>query len=104
MEAAALSYLVYGSAGVAAAAGIYGLLTSRTIMRLLVSIELLFNSVVLAAAFTGFMLSAGPGFYSLLIAVIVLTIVEMAVIVALVVLLFRRKQSLELDALKEVGG
>ncbi len=95
---------VYAAIIASTATGIYGVMTSKTLIRLLVSIELFFNSIVLSAAYIGYTLGVDPGFYSLLIAIILLTIAEMAVIVALVVLLYRRKKTLELDAMMELKG
>ncbi len=100
----ALALTVYLAALVGSAAGIYGVLSSRTLLRLVVSIEVLFNSVILSAAYIGFVSGADPGFYSLLIATIALTIAEIAIVAAILVLVYRRKGSLDVDLLREVRG
>jgi NADH:ubiquinone oxidoreductase subunit K len=104
MDAAVLAVMVYLAATVSAAAGIYGVLASRSLLKLLVSIEILFNSVVLSAAYIGAVSRAGPGFYSLLLATIVLTIAEIAIVAAILVLVYRRRRSLSTDLLRELKG
>ncbi len=84
--------------------GLYGMLTSKNLVRLLISIEVLFNSVILEAAYIGYLAGLSPGFYSLLITVIALTIAEIAIVIALVALSYRRKKSLEIDVFREARG
>ncbi len=96
--------LVYAAALVGAASGIYGVMASRSLLKLLVSIEVLFNSIILTAAYIGVVVHAGPGFYSLLLATIVLTIAEIAVVAAILVLVYRRRRSLGVEALRELRG
>jgi len=104
MEQELVTVLVFAATLVGAAAGVYGVTSSRTLIRLLVSIELLFNAVILASAYIGSIVGADPGFYSLLLATIVLTIAEIAIVTAILVLVYRTKGSLSADALREVKG
>lgn len=104
MNGAAMAVLVYLAAAVTAAAGLYGIMSSRSLLKLLVSIEVLFNSVILSAAYIGAVARAGPGFYSLLLATIVLTIAEIAIVAAILVLVYRRRKSLATDLLRELRG
>lgn len=104
MDGVATAVLVYAAALVGAASGIYGVTSSRSLLKILVSIEVLFNSIILTAAYIGVVVHAGPGFYSLLLATIVLTIAEIAVVAAILVLVYRRRRSLEVDALRELRG
>jgi len=104
VDGVATAVLVYAAALVGAASGIYGVTSSRSLLKILVSIEVLFNSIILTAAYIGVVVHAGPGFYSLLLATIVLTIAEIAVVAAILVLVYRRRRSLEVDALRELRG
>lgn len=99
-----MAVLVYAASVAAASAGLYGVMTSKTLVRLLISVEMIFNSVILSATFIGYVVGVDPGFYSLLIATIVLTIAEIAIVSALLVLVYRRKYSLDVDALREIKG
>lgn len=104
MNGVLTAVLVYAAALVGAASGIYGVMASRSLLKLLVSIEVLFNSIILTAAYIGVVVHAGPGFYSLLLATIVLTIAEIAVVAAILVLVYRRRRSLGVEALRELRG
>ena len=100
----AAGVMVYLAALVASAAGVYGVMASRSLVRLLASIEVFFNSVILSAAYIGYLVGADPGFYSILIATIVLTIAEIAIVAAILVLVYRRKGSLDAEVLREIKG
>lgn len=104
MEPALVAVMVYVAAVVSSAAGIYGIVTSRSLLRLLVSIEVLFNSIIASAAYIGVVSRAGPGYYSLLLATIVLTIAEIAVVAAILVLVYRKRRSLATGLLRELKG
>ncbi len=104
MNGFTVAVLVYSAALVGSAAGIYGVMSSRSLLKLLVSIEVLFNSIILSAAYIGVLIGAGPGFYSLLLATIVLTIAEIAIVAAILVLVYRRKRSVQTDLLRELRG
>ncbi|WP_153801341.1 NADH-quinone oxidoreductase subunit NuoK [Hyperthermus butylicus] len=95
---------VFLAALVASAMGIYGAITARNVIRLLVSIEIIFNSVLLEVAYIGFLSGLSVGFYSLLVTVIALTIAEIAIVIALTVLAFRKKQSLDMESMTEARG
>ena len=100
----AVALLVYVAAVAGSTAGVYGVLSSRSLLRLIVSIEVLFNSIILSAAYIGYVAGADPGFYSLLIATVALTIAEIAIVAAILVLVYRRKRSLDVDLLREIRG
>jgi len=104
VEGTTLAVLVYLAALVSSMAGIYGVMTARSIVKLLISIEILFNSVVLTASYIGVVTGADPGFYSLLLATIVLTIAEIAIVAALLILVYREKKNLSTDLLTELKG
>jgi len=104
LDPVATAVLVYAAAVVSSAAGIYGIMTSKSLLRLLVSIETFFNSVILSAAYIGVVSRAGPGYYSLLLATIVLTIAEIAIVAAILVLVYRRRRSLATGLLRELKG
>jgi len=104
VEPALVAVMVYAAAVVSSAAGIYGIVTSRSLLRLLVSIEVLFNSIIASAAYIGVVSRAGPGYYSLLLATIVLTIAEIAVVAAILVLVYRKRRSLATGLLRELKG
>lgn len=106
MNGEILAALVYTAAVITGSAGLYGLLTARSLLRLLVSAELLFNTIVLIAIYIGAVApSAGSsGFYSVLLTVIALTIVEMAILLAIVVLIYRTRKTLAVKDLREAKG
>ncbi len=104
MDRAFQTFLVFAATMIGASSGIYGIMSSRTLIRLLVSIELLFNSVIMASAYIGTIVGADPGFYSLLLATIVLTIAEIAIVAAILVLVYKTRRSLRTDLLREVKG
>ncbi|KSW12072.1 hypothetical protein CF15_04655 [Pyrodictium occultum] len=104
MNGEALTLLVYLTALVAGMSGLYGVMTARSLVKLFISVEVFFNSVVLTAAYTGLVAGARPGFYSVLLATIMLTIAEIAVVAALLILVYRKKRSMSVDLLKETRG
>ena len=73
--------------------GAYGALTSRSAIKVLVSIEILFNGVVLAAL----ALSSSAPLGGLLLVVFSVTLgsVEVGVLVSVLVLLYRRLRSVD---------
>jgi NADH-quinone oxidoreductase subunit K len=83
--------------------GIYGVLTRRHIIGMLISIELMLNAAnINLAAFARFKApdpTAGPLFGLFIIAV---TACEMAVALAIVVSLYRRHKNLDADRLREL--
>jgi NAD(P)H-quinone oxidoreductase subunit 4L len=100
----AADIIVFLAGVIVSTLGLYGLFTSKNIVRLLVSIEVLFNSIILEAAYIGYLAGLTPGFYSLLIVVISLTITEIAIVVALVALAYRRKKGLGMELFEEARG
>jgi len=96
--------LIYVAAVTASASGIYGIMVSRGLIRLLVSMEVLFNSIILTAAYIGIVVGADPGFYSLLLATIVLTIAEIAILTAILILVYKRKHDISLEAVRRLKG
>ena len=106
MNGELLAALVYAATVIAGSAAIYGILTAQSLLRLLVSIEVLFNVVVLSAAYIGVVASSSSkaGFYSVLLTVIILTIAEMAILLAIVVLIYRTRKTLAVKDLREAKG
>ncbi len=97
----ALGQVAMVVAAVMAGIGVYGLSASQNLIRQLLSVEVLFNSVLLLVVV---LLSFNPVDATLFS--IVLTAVvsgEVIVIVAIVVSLFRRVRSLESTVLEEEG-
>ncbi len=91
------------------AIGVYGVLTSANVLRMLVSIETLFNGVIVALLLS--MLARGSGTISLIVdtgilvlAAVILTAVEVAVLAAIILLLYRTKQTVGVEDLKELRG
>jgi len=84
--------------------GTYSLLTSKNIVRIIVSIETLFNGFVLSIIVIG--IQTGLIYDSALFAstVIVLTTVEIAVLAAALVLLYHKRRSIMVEDLKEIRG
>ncbi len=105
----AIPVLVSWLAAVLVALGIYGALVSRNAIRILASIELMFNGVVLAIVSlivfsmqtpTAPVLDASM----LILFAIVLTAVEVAVLAAIILLLFRSKKSVSTESIAELRG
>lgn len=85
-------YLV--TSAILTALGAYGALVSRSAIKALISLEILFNGVVLGAlALTSS--SAPLGGFVLVIFSVVLGSVEVGVLVSILVLLFRRFRSVD---------
>ncbi|NPA04715.1 MAG: hypothetical protein GXO09_01290, partial [Crenarchaeota archaeon] len=68
-------------------AGIYGILVSRNMIRLLICVETLFNAILLSIVAVGASTSRLTSFGLLGLMAIVLTAVEVAVLTAVLVLL-----------------
>lgn len=87
------------------AIGIYGLLTRRNLIGLLLSVEVLLNGANLNfAAFAHFRAAdpvAGAIFPVFVMAV---SACEMAVALAIVISLYRRRRNLDVEALEELHG
>lgn len=87
------------------AIGVYGALTRRHIVGMLISVELMLNAAnINFIAFAHFRPgdhTAGPIFTTFVIAV---AACEMAVALAIVVSMHRRHRNLDIDTLKELHG
>lgn len=85
------------------AIGIYGVLTRRHLVGMLISIEIMLNATIINfIAFSHFKASdstAGPVFSLFIIAI---AACEMAVALAIVVSMYRRHRDLDVDSLKEL--
>jgi NADH:ubiquinone oxidoreductase subunit K len=88
--------------------GVYSVLTSRNLMRMMASLEVTFNGVLLIVIVLAvYTYSLGyPGAYAglLVLAAIVLTAVEVAVLAAAILLTYRVKGSVMVDKVKELRG
>jgi NADH:ubiquinone oxidoreductase subunit K len=85
--------------------GIYGILTRRNLIGILLSVELMLNAAninfVAFARFTEGDSLAGPVFTIFIMAV---SASEMAVALAILILMYRRHKNLDADALEELHG
>lgn len=100
------TYWVLGVSAVVFAIGVYGLLTSRNMIRMLLSAEVIFNASLLAlltlsveTPYPGPVLGGDLALLSIAIAA-----AEVGVIVSVAVLLFRLKSTLDVYELKTVEG
>jgi len=84
--------------------GTYNLLTSKNIIRIIVSIEALLNGFVLSIVVVGIQTKLIYDSALFASTVIVLTTVEIAVLTAALVLLYHRKHSIMVEDLKEIKG
>ena len=87
--------------------GSYSLLTSRNLIRVLVSIEAMFNGVLvlvllLAAISTVYASPLEPAM--LVVFAVALTAVEVAVLTAIILLTYRSKGSIAVDKVRELKG
>ena len=84
------------------ALGSYGALTHRSAIRILISIELMFNAelLVLVALST---VSPSSGM-TLALFMIALTASEIGVVISIIVLLFRKYRSLDISRIRSVRG
>ncbi len=93
--------LVIVTAVVVASVGVYGLTSSRNFVRQLLSLEVIFNAIILLIAV---MLASGPAVATFLLVVLVLIVSgEVVVIMALVISAYRSGKSLESEILGEEG-
>jgi len=98
--------MVLGSIGVAAvlfALGAYGAITHRSVIRMLISLELMFNAVLLLLVVLALLRAPLDG-YILAMTVIALASSEIGVVVSIVVLLFRRLGSTDVTQAKTLKG
>lgn len=74
--------------------GAYGALTSRSAVKVLISLEIMFNGAVLAALLLTSSTAPGAGFQLVLFAV-ALGSVEVGVLVSILILLYRRMRTVD---------
>lgn len=83
------------------AIGIYGLTSSNNLVRQLLSVEVIFNGVLLLMAIIA---STNPSMLTLLMVILVSVVSgEVIVVMALVISMYRASRSLTSDVLKEEG-
>jgi len=96
-----LQYVVLAASIALAAIGVYGLTSSSNLVRQLLSIEVLFNGVILLLAAIA---SANPEMLTLLLAILVSVVSgEVIVVMALVISMYRVSRKLSSDILEEEG-
>ncbi len=96
-----LQYVVLATSIALVAIGVYGLTSSNNLVRQLLSIEVLFNGVVLLVAAIA---SANPGMLTLLLVVLVSVVSgEVIIVMALVISMYRASRTLSSDVLEERG-
>ena len=87
------------------ALGIYGLLTRRHLIRMLLSAEVIFNAAILAfLALASVDAAYGPVGGAVVIIAIALAAAEVGVIVSIAILMFRMRKALDLYELSELKG
>jgi len=91
------------------ALGIYGALVSRNVIRILASIETIFNGIVVAVIVLIIFTMQSPGTpiidaSILILFAIILTAVEVAVLAAIILLLFRTKRSVSTTRIRDLKG
>lgn len=83
--------------------GVYGLLTRQQLVAVLVSVELMANAAnIVLVAFSYF--TASPLGQAFMLFALAITVAEVAVGLALALLLYRTHASSRLDAAKEMNG
>jgi len=96
-----LQYVVLATSIALAAIGVYGLTSSSNLVRQLLSIEVLFNGVILLLAAIA---SANPEMLTLLLVILVSVVSgEVIVVMALVISMYRVSRKLSSDILEEKG-
>jgi NADH:ubiquinone oxidoreductase subunit K len=96
-------YLVVSSALLAL--GVYGLLTRRNLVAVLISLELILNSAnVNFLAFNRFCLRDKAAGQSFAVFVIALAAAEVCIALSLILLLYRRKGSINAEAARDLRG
>ncbi len=85
------------------AAAVYGVLTSRIVLRTLIAAELLFNAALLSLLLVASTVGSLPASILVLLA-IVLTAAEVGVVAAIIVFLFHAKGGVETERLRRLRG
>ena len=96
-------------AAVLVALGVYGVLVSRNTIRILASIETMFNGIILALlVLIVFSIQSTPApiidASMLILFAIILTAVEVAVLAAILLLLFRTKKTVSTSEISDLRG
>ncbi len=90
---------------VLAAIGLYGLVAKRNLIRMLISVELVFNGALLALlSFSSTSAASKPTGVVLALLAISLAAAEVGVVVSIAILMFRVKRSLDVFELTESRG
>ncbi|MBI2095624.1 MAG: NADH-quinone oxidoreductase subunit NuoK [Candidatus Omnitrophica bacterium] len=97
------SYLFISSA--LFAAGVYGMLARRNLVALLISLELILNSASLNfVAFNRFLLADKTAGQVFVVFIIALAAAEATIGLSLILLLYRKKHSINIEEAKELRG
>jgi len=101
MTSASLSHIIYGISLALLAIGVYGATSTRSLLRMLLSIEVIFNGILLAIVAY---MSSNPVLDTLTSIVIVSVVSgEVIIVVALIVAFYRISRTLESGPLEEEG-
>ncbi|AEM39730.1 NADH-ubiquinone oxidoreductase chain 4L [Pyrolobus fumarii 1A] len=85
------------------ASAVYGILSSRLVLRMLISAELLFNAALVTLLLAS--ATANPLHASILVLLaIILTAAEVGVVAAIIVFLFHEKGGVEIERLRRLRG
>jgi len=96
-----LQEVVLGASLAIIAVGVYGLTSSSNLIRQLLSVEVIFNGVLLLLILIA---SANPNMLTLLMVVLVSVVSgEVIVVIALVISMYRATRELTSEALREEG-
>jgi NADH:ubiquinone oxidoreductase subunit K len=87
------------------AIGIFGMLRQRSVISLLISIELMLNAVMINFVAFAYFRAADPTAGSIFcVFIIALTSAEMAIALAVVIALYRNRHRLDVDAMNKLHG
>lgn len=99
-----VAWFLYVSA-IIFAIGIYGLLTRRNMVRMLLSAEIIFNAAILAfLSLASLDAGYGPVGGAIVIIAISLSAAEVGVIVSIAIMMFRMRKALDVYELKKFRG
>ena len=102
MELATIPILA--SIFVLVASAVYGILTSRLVIRTLISAELLFNAALLSLLLVASQSASAMMASALVLLAIVLTAAEVGVVAAIIVFLFHEKGGVETERMRRLRG
>jgi len=96
-----LQEAILGASLAIIAVGVYGLTSSSNLIRQLISVEVIFNGVLLLVALIA---STNPNMLTLLMVVLIAVVSgEVIVVIALVISMYRATRELTSEALREEG-